>query len=239
MVPVAVPCSIVAPLRASLDDMDDDGRTLFDWLKVRDEVDPRRVGIVGVSQGGWVGPLVAASRPEAAFLIGLTGGGMSPRAIEEFDYERKLSHGGVVGTELANALKAVATYLAYLAGDVPRAEIMGLLEAGKVQSWYAVLGLHRVLPDESFRAAWAWVPRMDPLPSIRSLRLPVLAIIGGLDREPAVEVNAWQAGLAKNASPRRENPRVRAMFSPRATHVRRAPSTFRPSMRWPLGPRRS
>lgn len=191
-------------LRASLDDMAADGRALFDWLKGREEVNPRSVGIVGVSQGGWVGPLVASARPETAFFIGLTGGGLSPRAIEEFDYERKLAHAGVIGTELATARKAVATYLAYLAGDAPLAEIAGQLEAGKSQSWYAVLGLHRVLPDESLRAAWAWVPRTDPLPAIRGLRLPVLAIIGGLDREPAAEVKAWQAGLAPNPSPRTE-----------------------------------
>lgn len=191
-------------LRASLDDMAADGRSLLDWLRARDEVDSKRVGLVGVSQGGWVGPLVASTRPEVAFFIGLTGGGLSPRATEEFDYERKLAHAGVTGAELTNARKAVAAYFAYLAGDAPRAEITSLLEAGKAQTWYQVLGLHRVLPDESFRAAWAWVPSLDPLPSIRSLRMPVLAIVGGLDRDPATEVKAWQTGLAGNGSPRTE-----------------------------------
>lgn len=191
-------------LRASLDDMAADGRAIFDWLKDREEIDPKRAGIVGVSQGGWVGPLVVSARPEAAFFIGLTGGGVSPRAIEEFDYDRKLQHAGVVGADLAEARKAVATYLAYLAGDVPRAEIAGLLEAGKTRPWYKVLGLHRVMPDESFREAWAWVPRMDPIPALQAMKLPVLALIGGLDRDPAAEVKAWQAGLARNASPRTE-----------------------------------
>jgi pimeloyl-ACP methyl ester carboxylesterase len=191
-------------LKSSLDDMASDARTLFDWLEAREEIDRGSIGVVGVSQGGWVGPLLAAARPGTAFLIGLTGGALTPRAVETFDYERKLAHGGIEGSDLESARKAVRAYLAYLAGEAPRSEVVGLLGEGKSRPWYPLLGLERVLPDESFRAAWAWVPTFDPLPSIRALRLPVLAIIGGLDRDPAAEVKAWQTGLSGNPNPRTE-----------------------------------
>jgi pimeloyl-ACP methyl ester carboxylesterase len=79
-----------------------------------------------------------------------------------------------------------------------------LLESGKDRSWPADLGIERVLPSEAQRPAWAWVAAFDPQASISSLRLPVLALIGGRDRDPAMEVKAWQAALVANGDPRTE-----------------------------------
>ena len=46
-------------LTSSLEDMAKDGQVLLDWLKARPEIDAAGVGLMGVSQGGWVAPLVA------------------------------------------------------------------------------------------------------------------------------------------------------------------------------------
>ncbi len=43
------------------------------FLDSQPEVDPRRVGLVGISQGGWVGPLAAAEDPSIAYLVLLSG----------------------------------------------------------------------------------------------------------------------------------------------------------------------
>jgi pimeloyl-ACP methyl ester carboxylesterase len=189
---------------SSLEDMAADGRVLLDWLRARPEIDPGRVGLSGHSQGGWVAPLVASGRTDVAFLIALTGGAVSPRTIETFDAERRLQRSGVEGAALAKARGALAAYFRYLAGEQPRAAIEAQLDAGRGEAWATALGLERVLPGESSRAAWAWVATFDPLPSLRTLRLPVLAVIGGRDRDPAVEVAAWLAGLAENGDPRTE-----------------------------------
>ena len=191
-------------LTSSLDDMAADGRALFDWLAVRADVEPARVGLVGVSQGGWVAPLVASGRPGVAFIIALTGGGVSPRVIEWFDYERRLERAGVVGDDLAAARRTIDAYFSYLSGGAPRSVVTSLLESGKERSWPGDLGIGRVLPSEAQRPAWAWVATFDPEPSLRSLRSPVLAMIGGRDRDPAMEVKAWQAALAQNPDPRTE-----------------------------------
>lgn len=189
---------------SSLDDMGADGRVLLDWLKARPEIDAGRVGLTGVSQGGWVAPLAASGRSDVAFIIGLTGGGVSPRVIETFDYERRLSRGGVTGTGLASARQAIAAYFAYLSGTSPRSLIESLLESGEKEGWSQVLGVGRVLPDDATRPAWSWVPSFDPTQSIRALRMPVLAVIGGRDRDPAMEVRVWQEALAENGHPRTE-----------------------------------
>lgn len=50
------------------------------------EVDQRRVGLVGVSQGGWIAPL-AACGGSAAFVVSLSGATVTP--LESFRYEHK------------------------------------------------------------------------------------------------------------------------------------------------------
>jgi pimeloyl-ACP methyl ester carboxylesterase len=191
-------------LTSSLDDMAADGRALLDWVAARSEVAAARIGLVGVSQGGWVAPLLASLRPDVAFVVALTGGGVSPRAIERFDYERRLERAGVVGDDLAVARRTVDAYFAFLSGGASRSMVTNLLESGRDRSWPDALGIGRVLPSETQRPAWAWVATFDPEPSLRSLRSPVLAIIGGRDRDPAMEVKAWQAALAENPDPRTE-----------------------------------
>lgn len=191
-------------LTSSLDDMAADGRVLLEWVKARAEVEAARVGLVGVSQGGWTAPLVASGRADVAFLIGLTGGGVSPRVVERFDYERRLERAGVVGADLAVARKTIDAYFSFLSGEVSQTAVTSLLESGRDRSWPGDLGLGRVLPSEAQRPAWAWVATLDPEASLRSLRLPVLAIIGGRDRDPSMEVKAWQAALSANPDPRTE-----------------------------------
>ncbi len=211
-------------LTSSLEDMAADGRVLLDWLKARAEVDGARVGLVGVSQGGWVAPLVAAGRSDVAFLITLTGGGISPRATETFDYERNLQRGGVSGPALLAARKTIGAYFDFLSGKAPRSEIVALLDSGKDQGWPEALGINRVLPSDSQRPAWSWVATFDPGPSISSLRIPVLTLIGGRDRDPAAEVGAWQAALLENGDPRTEIrvvPSVGHVLTLGESHMRR------------------
>lgn len=191
-------------LTSSLEDMAADGRALLEWLEARAEVDAGRVGLLGVSQGGWVAPLVASGRTDVAFLIGLTGGGVSPRVIERFDYERRLERAGVAGADLVAARKTIDAYFAYLSGEAPRTVVTSLLDSGRDRSWPGDLGIGRVLPSDAQRPAWAWVATFDPEPSLRSLRLPVLAMIGGRDRDPSTEVKVWQATLFANPDPRTE-----------------------------------
>jgi pimeloyl-ACP methyl ester carboxylesterase len=149
-----------------------------------------------------------------AFLITLTGGGISPRATETFDYERNLRRGGFSDPVLSTAQKAIGAYFDYLSGKAPRSEVVALLDSGKDLGWPEALGITRVLPSDSQRPAWSWVATFDPGPSIGSLRLPVLTLIGGRDRDPAAEVSAWQAALLANGDPRTE---IRVV--PSAGHV--------------------
>src|SRR5271155_1435310 len=56
----------------------DDGLAAIAYLKSRKEIDPKRIGVWGLSQGGWLGPLAASRSPDVAFVIAVSGPGVSP-----------------------------------------------------------------------------------------------------------------------------------------------------------------
>jgi hypothetical protein len=47
-------------------------------LKSRGDIDTAQIGLLGVSQAGWIMPLAAARAKDLAFLISISGAGVSP-----------------------------------------------------------------------------------------------------------------------------------------------------------------
>ena len=64
---------------ASLDDIAGDWLAGVAMLKQRKDIDPRRIGVHGSSQGGWTAPLMAARSKDVAFVIVRAGSGVSVR----------------------------------------------------------------------------------------------------------------------------------------------------------------
>jgi dienelactone hydrolase len=59
-------------------DLCDDGLAAIAYLKSRDEIDPKRIGVWGLSQGGWLGPLAASRSADVSYVIAVSGPGVSP-----------------------------------------------------------------------------------------------------------------------------------------------------------------
>jgi alpha-beta hydrolase superfamily lysophospholipase len=53
---------------ASFEDLADDVVAAFEYLKSRRDIDPAQIGLLGVSQAGWVMPLAAVRAKNVAFL---------------------------------------------------------------------------------------------------------------------------------------------------------------------------
>jgi len=59
-------------------DLVDDGLAGLAFLKARSDIDPKHIGVWGLSQGGWLGPLAASRSKDVAFVIAFSGPGVSP-----------------------------------------------------------------------------------------------------------------------------------------------------------------
>jgi len=71
--------------KATFDDLVSDARAAFTYLQTRPEVDPKRLGVLGHSEGGSIAPAVAVNDKAVSFLVLMAGSGLrgDVRTIEQ------------------------------------------------------------------------------------------------------------------------------------------------------------
>jgi uncharacterized protein len=181
---------------ASLDDLTADAVAAVEELRRASRIAADRVGLWGISQGGWVVPL-AAARAGTAFNIVVTGGGATPLEVEWHGYQSSLGRAQLSPEDVAEASAAISRYFGYLRCGGDRRALAADLEKAKERRWYAAAPLGRILPSETSRPAWQWVAEFDPSASISTLRTPTLVVLGGRDELVPADLAArrWQEAL--------------------------------------------
>jgi len=188
-------------IRASLDDLASDVLAGVGLLRSRPEVDGKRIGVWGISQGGWVIPRAAAREPDAfSFAALITGGAVRPRDVERTDAAAKLDAAQVGPESKQKGLALFDRYLAYLGNGKDRAGLESALKASADQPEGRALQLERIMPAPDGWSAWSWVPNYDPVDDIRRLRVPVMVVLGEQDRPTLASEtrNRWLDGLSAN-----------------------------------------
>jgi uncharacterized protein len=84
--------------RRSYSELADDALGAVRVLRARPDVDPDKVGVWGLSEGGWVAPLAAARSADVAFVIVVGGNAMSPLRQQTWNEASALRRRGVTGS---------------------------------------------------------------------------------------------------------------------------------------------
>jgi uncharacterized protein len=85
-------------MQRSYSQLADDAIAAATVLRGRPEVDPAKVGIWGLSEGGWVAPLAAARDPRTAFLVVVGANGVAPLRQQTWADASRMDHFGVRGS---------------------------------------------------------------------------------------------------------------------------------------------
>jgi dienelactone hydrolase len=109
------------------------------------DVDPAKIGLWGLSEGGWVAPLAASRSRDVSFLVTIGGSGLSPARTQAWNLNNRITRNGVADAT-AHGIVAAGMGLAVGLDQFPEAD-------------------------------------HDPLPVLRAVRQPVLAIWGELDTQ--------------------------------------------------------
>ncbi len=171
---------------ATTADFATDTEAAIAYLKTRPEVDPKRIGLIGHSEGGVIAPMVAARNRDVAFIVMMAGSALPGDEI-------------IVAQVAALAEAAGMSHAAAAAASVKQRKILDIVEqekdeAVRRQKLRAELGA--ALPDAQFEIAYRqlnspWYRAFltyDPGPALRQVTCPVLAINGEKD----IQVRAGQ-----------------------------------------------
>lgn len=71
---------------AALGQLADDALAGVRYLRTRSDIDPRRIGLIGASQAGWIMPLAASRSSDVAFIVTISGPAVT--VGEEIHYSR-------------------------------------------------------------------------------------------------------------------------------------------------------
>jgi len=175
-----------------------DASAAVDYLLARSDIDHRRIGLVGHSEGGILGPLVAAERKDIAFVVMLAGTGVTGERIVLTQTDSMSRVEGMSEADLAQQHKRVARVV-----EILKAEPSIPAAAEKVHAEFGYSPeVDKMLLFNTAHARHFL--KYDPAPTLEKLKMPVLALIGDLDCQVAPDENlaAIAAALKKGGNDR-------------------------------------
>jgi dienelactone hydrolase len=154
------------PNKNSLYSLADDALAGVRYLESRADIDPKRVGMEGESQGGWIIPIVASRSKDVAFMILVSASGVSPAQSEVFGIETRFRNSGLSERVVDAGRKARKLLDDYLYA-VNQGRLPGIDE-----------------PDLSLGTDH------DPVPALKQLTQPILIFLGTADSHLPAEYSA-------------------------------------------------
>jgi len=180
----------------------DDGLAAISFLKARADIDAHRIGAWGLSQGGWLGPLAASKSKDVAFVIAVSGPGVTPGEQMIFYYANQLRDRGLSEPPVAEASDLRRKVWHYLSTGEGYDAANKSLQRAESQPWFTAIreqqdGLFHhtpvsaILKDSSIRdRLWFKVEmNYDPRIALRKLTVPALFVFGGQDRLVPVQTS--------------------------------------------------
>ena len=168
-----------------------------DALAIIDALDAKRVGLWGISQGGWIGPLAAATSERVAFLVLVASTGVTPSDQMMYAVERQLRLAGYGDDVVARALELRRRFedWVHVRAPEPDEQLAAELWAGVDEPWWSQVWLPPTLLDEESCRLWIEEMDFDPRPVFERVRVPTLLFYGEADSWTPVEpsVEAWRA----------------------------------------------
>lgn len=217
-------------------DFANDAEGAVRFLKTRAEIDPARIGIAGHSEGGLIAPIVAARSSDVAFIVMLAGPGIPGDEILRLQNDLIARAGGATEEQLTRSKEINEKIFAALKEEELGPRLSGKLlaiiedakraattDAERVEYEQAALGIGQ-FATPWFKAFLAY----DPVPTLRAVKCPVLALNGGKDLQvpPKENLEAIERALREGGNTRfviRELPGLNHLFQPTETG---APSEY-------------
>jgi len=186
--------------QATSEDFAADALAGVEYLKARRQVDPKRIGLIGHSEGGIIAPMVAVQSRDVAFIVLMAGTGVPGDKIIESQTAALLKIAGADRTLVESAIQsqrqAVEIVKQETDPEVAKQRIRKVIEdaVSKLdEAQKRTIGYSDAYVDMQTNALTSKWFRFffmhDPTSVLRKVRCPVLAINGELDLQVAAKEN--------------------------------------------------
>ena len=215
--------------KSTFNDLAQDAIAAIELLKHRPDIDARRIGTYGHSQGATIAPLVASRSPAVSFVIASAASGLPAAEVERYSLHNSLGGQDLTADEAREAQRYV---------DL-------MIESGR--AGYRTLALDSaVLRDSTARWFFAAPPKdsyywtfskeiadYNAATYWRSVRVPVLLLYGEKDQRVPVNESVRSIKAALQAA---HNRRYAVRIFPNANHTLRLTSASGSGFAWPRNP---
>lgn len=181
--------------QATTEDFASDATAALDYVKSRKEINTRKIGLVGHSEGGMIAPMIASRSSDVAWMVLLAAPGLKGEQIMLLQSELILKAAGFDDSRIAKArdfnLQSYALARKEKDPDALEAKLTELVDS---------TGMSTTLPPTTLKpqARMMTLPWFrffldyDPIPALKKTQCPVLALNGDKDLQIASKENLEQ-----------------------------------------------
>lgn len=165
----------------------------IEWLKNRPEVDPRRIGLWGISQAGYIIPQVAVKMPDVRFAILVSPAHTPLLEVVKFSASTEVLRSMMVllGHSQQQAQEAdafIQSLFTLLERHGTHAELLAMMKEGESKPWFKALhnafGLFKAEDiTPGFYDRLLHEVTEDPKSNLEMMHCPMLAIFGADDAQ--------------------------------------------------------
>jgi pimeloyl-ACP methyl ester carboxylesterase len=186
-----------------------DAAAALAYLRTRAEIDPRRIGLCGHSEGGLIAPMVASETPDVAFIVLMAGSGVTG---EEILYRQGALVAGSMGADeaaLARILEGQKKLFAEMKQDPQGTHLAETLKelVDGIESEQERKVAEQTLKGQTEAINSPWFRTflvLDPRIALKQVACPILAINGEKDVQVDPAQNLPEIAAALQAGGNRD-----------------------------------
>jgi len=177
------------------------------YLNTRTEIDQKKIGLIGHSEGGLIAPMVAAENSSVSFIVMMAGPGVNGREIIKLQSELIATANGANAADIKREVGLLDQIMVMVASVEDPRELDKQMTTVLSNAWNGMPDSVRsaIGTEAQFRLAYGrlqspWMRyflRYEPSSSLTKLTIPVLAINGEKDLQvwPAQNLPAIRKAL--------------------------------------------
>jgi uncharacterized protein len=170
----------------------------IEFLKKRTEINPKKIGLIGHSEGGMIAPMVANQTIDVAFIVSLAGTGIPGNIVAHNQMETMLSKSGFDSSRVAQQVAFNDKIITLMMNENDDkifeekliAEVNGLSDEQKTKFGFKGMEKMVIAQVKSQNIPWSkFFMKHDPTTDWVKVKVPVLALNGTKDTQVAIELH--------------------------------------------------